>query len=133
MEEKLHSQSFTLHRTGFNNIHDASRDILKLDNANPNYEFRVQAIIKRLLHIEKASVYGRIAYYGERDPSFGIKTAKENAEFHKSQRNVSNEELITWNVATHKYVCICQKPILTKDKCGSCDAPLRHRKLKDEV
>lgn len=120
------------------NIHDASRLIMKLDRINPDYEFRLQAIIKRLIHHEKYSVYMRLSHYS----SHGTQNLKEVAldpkiKTHATLAQASDEEIITWNIATHKYVCDCKEPRgcevqSTPPRCIACGGPLRHRKVKDD-
>jgi len=114
-------------------VHSASREIEKLDKASPDYLFRVQAIIKRLVHCEKQSVYQLYSWYAK-DISVGHKMSwksyfkrlwsamktrvyQENShnkwirerlteadQNHREWMMKPDEEIITWSVATHKYV-----------------------------
>jgi hypothetical protein len=94
----------TFKRPNYYNIHDASRDILALDRESEDYQFRMQAIIKRLIHFSKASVYNRLKIYHEEflDDEFNA-ILKEKVELHSKMSKLPDEEIITWDMKGHTY------------------------------
>ena len=91
-------------REDFYTIHNVSKAIVGLDKTAEDYEFRVQALIKRLIHHEKASVYGRVVVYGKDDPDHTINIfAKTQLETHTKMAMLPDEEIISWDIGPHKF------------------------------
>jgi len=86
-------------------IHDASKIIMELDPKQEDYEFRVQAVIKRLIHEAKANTYSKVKFWIEEfSKEFNLENLEIKIEQHRDMRkNFSDEELITWNVGNHRY------------------------------
>jgi hypothetical protein len=91
-------------------MHELIAELTEYLNLTPEQQFRVSAKIKRHIHEEKASVFGRYALYSQghgqeqpRDPWLhGI--LKEKAEQHRHWAKLPDEEVITWSVGSFKYV-----------------------------
>lgn len=110
---------FTLH-----GLVDNLTNYLKL---TPEQQFRVTAKIKRLIHHEKHSVYQRYAEYSKGTPQFDLegnlkghnkpddpfihKILSEARENHASWSEKTDEEIVTWDVGTHKF----------RQELGNCD------------
>jgi hypothetical protein len=71
--------------------------ITRLDKNDPEYKFKVQAMIKRLVHFEKLSVYSRIHFQFR--GKFQISTIKEfvrlKVETHKEWSEKSDKDIVT--------------------------------------
>lgn len=93
-------------------------------NLTPEQQFRITAQIKRLIHCEKASVFHRYYLYSRGIPLFegagesaklvGYEEPKdpwihgllkEKYKQHQEMaENLTDEELVTWDVGNHKFV-----------------------------
>lgn len=96
-------------KDNFSNLHELVDNLTEYLNLTPEQQFRVTAKIKRLIHLEKESVFCRYAHYAEgifdkepRDPwLFEILSAGRNN--HENWASKTDEELVTWDVGTHKF------------------------------
>lgn len=115
----------------FFTLHGLIDNLTEYLNLTPEQQFRVTAKIKRLIHHEKADLFNRYSLYSQGIPIFdrndsenakvigheppqdpwlhGIMTNK--AKQHAVWAKFLDEEIVTWNVGTHKFV----------QKLGSCD------------
>ena len=64
----------------------------------PEQQFRISAIIKRLVHHEKADLLERLQSYCEHTPEMGIRTIGEKLITHNNMKDLPDEEIITWSV-----------------------------------
>ena len=105
-------------------MHDLIAKLTEYLSLTPEQQFRVSAMIKRHIHEEKASVFHRYSLYSQgpgiydrTDPEnpklIGREPApdpwlnnilKEKAEQHSEWARKPDEEVITWNIGTHKFV-----------------------------
>lgn len=107
------------------NIHDLIKDLTEELDLSPEQQFRVTAKIKRLIHHEKASVYMRYAHYAEgcpikvhtdpvtnevvsidrEDPAdpWLYEILNQSALNHEHWLSLPDEEIVTWDIGTHKY------------------------------
>lgn len=105
-------------------LHDLIKDLTEYLNLTPEQQFRVSAKIKRYVHQEKASVFSRYAMYGQghgiydnSDPEnpklIGREEPKnpwlqnimeQKAKQHRELSHLPDEEVITWDVGSFKYV-----------------------------
>lgn len=104
-------------------MHDLISDLTAYLNLTPEQQFRVSAKIKRHIHQEKASVFHRYFLYSQGAPIFD-RTDPENPilighedpkdkwlntmlfekyKQHEELSQLPDEEVITWNIGTHKY------------------------------
>jgi len=119
----------TFKKDQFFNIHDLIADLTQYLELTPEQQFRVTAKIKRYVHTEKASVFHRYFLYSQGHPIFdkpydpqnpnaerkiiGHQEAKDpwinsilkgKYEQHRDMANdLTDEQLVTWDVGTHKY------------------------------
>lgn len=85
-------------------IHDLITQLTQYLNLTPEQQFRVTAKIKRYVHAEKWSVYSRYSRYAKDFNSLDIADLlSQSAENHKELMNRSDEEVVTWDIGTHKY------------------------------
>lgn len=105
-------------------MHNLIKDLTEYLNLTPEQQFRVSAKIKRYIHEEKASVFHRYYLYSQGPPIFD-RTDPENPKLidyepgedpwlqdimkekykqHEEWSKLSDEEVITWDVGTHKYI-----------------------------
>lgn len=77
-----------------------ANEIKNLDLKDPQYNFKLQAKIKRFIHAEKSDMYEKFVDWLEHYPtSFVKEIAKEKAEQHEDMsKNFTDEQLITWEV-----------------------------------
>ena len=87
-------------------MHDLIAKLTTMLSLTPEQQFRVSAMIKREIHDEKASVYGRLAMYAKDAgaPARFVELTEIKAEGHEAMSKLPDEEVITWSIGTHKYV-----------------------------
>jgi len=109
-EKKTKSVTIELKREDMDlfTIHDASKAIMKLDRKAPDFEFKMQAAIKRMIHWEKAHLYSRMRWYTKMDKDEPCMKSirqhiEDKLETHDAMYKMSDEKIITWDVATHKW------------------------------
>lgn len=106
-------------------MHKLIADLTEMLNLTPEQQFRVSAMIKRNVHDEKASVFRRYHHYSlgapifdRTDPENPVHTGKyesggndwltrilkAKADQHAEWAKMTDEEVITWSIGTHKYV-----------------------------
>lgn len=106
-------------------MHDLIAKLTEYLALTPEQQFRVSAMIKREIHSEKASVFRRYHHYSlgpaifdRTDPENPVHTGKyesggndwltnileSKAEQHREWAQKPDEEVITWNVGSFKYV-----------------------------
>lgn len=122
MSKNIKEIEFTQCDVGFT-LHELVEDLTRYLNLNPEQQFRVTAKIKRLIHREKQDVYFRCALYGDGIPVFDrsdpndiklvghedpadpflVDHLTKKAESHKHLATLPDEEIVTWDVGTHKF------------------------------
>lgn len=108
----------------FNNLHDLMDNLTQYLGLTPEQQFRVTAKIKRMIHVEKESVFGRYSEYAkglssERTKDSWLQQIMEGkAEQHRQMAvEYTDEELVTWDVGTHKFR-------QEKPPCADCSVSL---------
>jgi hypothetical protein len=103
-------------------LHELVDELERELKLTPEQKFRVTAKIKRLIHYEKASSYHRYFLYSQGAPIFegegdnrklvGREPAADEwlsgilsdaYENHQHWANKSDEEIVTWDVGSHKF------------------------------
>ena len=105
-------------------LHGLVSNLTETLNLTPEQQFRVTALVKRLVHNEKAELCHRLAHYCEGFPvydrtdpknpvpmgrkppldQFIYDTLKSKYEGHKEWSKKPDEEIVTWDVGSHRYV-----------------------------
>lgn len=106
------------------NLHSLINDLTEELNLTAKQQFKLTAKIKRLIHHEKADVYHRYAMYAQGAPIFDTVTDPENPiligyelpkdqyihkilfesyKNHEHWAKLSDEEIVTWDVGSHKF------------------------------
>jgi len=85
-------------------VQGVAKEIIKMDSNAEDYEFRLQAMLKRLIHHQKHSVYSRLRHHVKDAPE-GIMydIIDIQVETHANMSELPDEEIITWDVGPHKY------------------------------
>lgn len=91
----------TIEITEITNIHTTTQKIMELDPEAEDFKFRLQALIKRLIHVEKACVYQRALIY--KDTHLFDDWLEIQCGTHTRMCQLPDEEIITWDVGPHKY------------------------------
>lgn len=110
-------------------LHNLITELTEILNLTPEQQFRVTAKIKRLIHHEKASLYhrhflysrgmpimerpydpldpdrdrGRIVGYEPPLDEYLSEILESKAKHHAELAKLSDEEIVTWDIGTHKY------------------------------
>lgn len=107
----------------FFTLHQLVDNLTEYLSLTPEQQFRVTAKIKRLIHCEKQDLYHRYSLYaqgrgiydntdkenpvliGREDPkdSFLHEILSNSYKNHKHWASLPDEEIVTWNVGTHKF------------------------------
>lgn len=105
-------------------MHDLIHKLTEYLNLTPEQQFRVSAMIKRHIHSEKASLFHRYEMYSQGSPIFDRtdpenpiltghekaqnpwlhKILREKAKQHAAWADYADEDVITWDVGSFKYV-----------------------------
>lgn len=84
-------------------IHDLISDLTESLNLTEEQQFQVTAKVKRLIHSEKSTVYGRMrVYFSDLSEEFrDFVTSKH--ETHMNLAQAPDDKVVTWSVGTFKY------------------------------
>lgn len=92
----------------FFTLHQLVDNLTEYLDLTDEEKFRVTAKIKRLMHSDKANFAHRMWLYSggpdkEEGDSFISDTLKMKAESHTALALLTDEQLVTWDVGTHKF------------------------------
>lgn len=86
-------------------LHDLIEKLTKNLNLTPEQQFRVTADIKRLVHEEKSHLLMRMCLYSEDSNAETIRDLLNSKQrTHEAWSNKPDEEIVTWDVGTHRFV-----------------------------